>query len=89
MRTFVRLTAEQINELQAIFAALKKSSERGIKCAIGAQVFTDGLSIKVFHGEEARTLSIALGGDFSETVYTAKDSLSKGIDRDASRAELK
>ena len=82
MRAVIPLTDAQRAALRPFFKRLAKYNADGVPCAIGAQCFNDGLSIKVFHGDEAMTLAKALGGDMRDTVFTAEQSVRKGKERD-------
>ena len=67
MRLFIELTDDQILQLQPMFDAVRDGNDTGNKCCIAAQIFEDGITIKLMSQNEAVALSLALGGNMSET----------------------
>lgn len=84
MRALIKLTDGQRADLDQLFIAVRQSESIGADCAIGAQIFPDGISVKLFSGKQARTLAEALGGDMGKTVASAQQNHEEGIERDES-----
>ncbi len=88
MRSVIPLTDAQRSALHPFFNLVAKYNADGVPCAIGAQCFRDGLSVKLFHGDEAVTLADAIGGDMRDTVKTAEQSAREGTKRDMNRKNI-
>lgn len=67
----LKLNADQLVRLMPYFNAVIKANENGKKAAIGAQIWPDGIVVKLFEGEKAAALADALGGSFDEQVSSA------------------
>ncbi len=66
----IQLTDEQLIELEPFFQAVRDANARGDVAGILAQIYTDGMFVKLFEGEKCHALSKALGanGDSSSSV---------------------
>ena len=69
----IDLTKAQLEILEPLFQAVRTNNEHGTESAIAAQVWEDGMFVKLMDGEKARALSIALGGKPHRVVYSAAD----------------
>lgn len=69
----IDLTEEQLEILEPLFEAVRTNNENGTESAIAAQVWEDGMVVKLMTGEKARALSAALGGKFEHYAYSAAD----------------
>lgn len=83
MRMKIELTETQREQLRPLFDLVYASNNAGIDCAIGAQVFEDGINVKFFSGDQGLALANALGGNFDSYIVTADQAYQAGIERDA------
>ncbi|MDZ7804322.1 hypothetical protein [Thiohalophilus sp.] len=67
----IPLSNEQQKWLIGLFDEVRKANDAGEKCALGAQVFEDGLAVQLFHGERARIAAAVLGGNLDKNVASA------------------
>ena len=66
MNAFIKLTFWQRWKLRKFFKAVEDANLEGDSAAIGAQVWRDGMHVKLFDSERGRQLSRALGGNWDE-----------------------
>jgi hypothetical protein len=59
----IELTEEQKELLEPFFQSVRDANFIGSSAAIGAQIWPDGMVVKLFLAEKVRALSVALGGD--------------------------
>ena len=71
----IELTEEQKTLLEPLFQAVRDANATGSIAAIGAQIWTDGMVVKLFDQEKGKSLSAALGGDFNRMHISADDRL--------------
>lgn len=69
----IELTEEQKEQLAPLFEAVRNGNRAGVKSAIGAQIWMDGMVVKLFDGDQGSALSSALGGDWSNEHCSAED----------------
>lgn len=62
----VSLTAAQKKTLAPLFKDIEALNCKGVRCAIVAQVYKDGLLVKLLKGKEVTALARALGGGDGE-----------------------
>ena len=67
----IELTDEQREQLAPYFQAVIDGKKEGKSTAIGAQIWPDGMVVKLFDNEKGKALSKALGGDFSKVHVSA------------------
>ena len=71
MDIFIRLSYWQRWRLRKFFAAIKNvnrtGGSSGESAAVGAQIWKDGMHVKLFDGEKGSSLANALGGKFGVT----------------------
>jgi hypothetical protein len=59
----ISLTDAQKAELETFFTAVRKANAVGdVAPSIGAQIYEDGMVVRLFNAEQATALRVALGG---------------------------
>lgn len=71
----IELTEEQKALLEPLFQAVRDANAAGSTVAIGAQIWQDGMVVRLFDEREGKALSIALGGDYNRIHVSAGDRL--------------
>lgn len=66
MNAYISLTWWQRWRLRKFFAAVKAANLADDEAAIGAQIWKDGMHVKLFNRERGRALAAALGGRWDE-----------------------
>lgn len=67
MKKRLDLTEKQRKTLEPLFDLVRQNTG----CVIAAQVFTDGMRIRVLSGSAAKALCEALGGDYTSTISSS------------------
>lgn len=71
----IELTKEQKYLLEPLFQAVRDANEAGLTAAIGAQIWPDGMVVRLFDQEKGKAISTALGGDYNRMHVSAGDRL--------------
>jgi hypothetical protein len=69
----ITLTSEQKEQLEPLFAKVREANHRDELVCIGAQIWPDGMVVRVFREDQGRALAAALGGDFDRHHYSAAE----------------
>ncbi len=69
----IDLSEEQKQQLGPLFRAVEEGNKRGIACAIGAQIWPDGIVVRIFDGEKLEVLARALGAKEGVIHDSAED----------------
>ncbi len=69
----ISLTQEQLDELLPFFGAVIAANDRGETAAIGAQIYEDGMIVKLFENERGEALATALGSNWGVGWASAED----------------
>lgn len=64
MIAYIKLSLHQRQELKKFFMAVQDANKAGKHAAIGAQIWEDGMRVKLFNDHQGRKLSAALGGNW-------------------------
>ncbi len=75
----IELTEEQITLLEPLFQAVRDANKAGKVLAIGAQIWPDGMVVKLFDDEKGKALSSALGGNYNRRHFSADDRMDTGV----------
>lgn len=71
MNDFIKLSWWQRWKLRKYFKAVHAANDNCDDAAIGAQIWSDGMHVKLFLNEQGRVLSKALGGNFTKTYASS------------------
>lgn len=74
----VTLTDEQRRQLEPFFNAVRAGNSVGAAFSIGAQIWPDGMVVKLFAGEQAKALAASLGSDATARSASADARMAKG-----------
>lgn len=66
MNKFIKLSWWQRWKLRKFFHAVESANMADDCAAIGAQIWEDGMHVKLFNADRGRALSEALGGNWKE-----------------------
>lgn len=69
----IKLTDEQVAILKPYFKAVSDGNKKGESHYIGAQIWPDGMVVRLFNAEAGAALSAALGGDPERIHLSASD----------------
>jgi len=73
----IELTKKQKQQLEPYFQAVRTANEKyHPDIAIAAQVFEDGMVVRLMQGDKGKALAKALGGEWSKVHYSAEERLS-------------
>ncbi len=64
MRTYIKLSLWQRWKLRKFFKGVEDANRSGTYAAIGAQIWPDGMHVRLFNNEQGHALSNALGGNW-------------------------
>jgi len=67
----IELTEEQKALLEPLFQAVRDANASGSTAAIGAQIWLDGMVVRLFDERKGKALSTVLGGDYSQIHVSA------------------
>ena len=71
----IELTEEQKAILAPLFQAVRDANVSGSTAAIGAQIWPDGMVVRLFDERKGKALSIVLGGNYNRMHVSAGDRL--------------
>lgn len=71
----IELNDEQKAQLEPYFQAVRDGNQGGKITAIGAQIWPDGMVVRLFDQEKGEALAKALGGDIGRMHVSADDRL--------------
>jgi hypothetical protein len=66
METYIKLSWWQRWKLRKFFKGAEDANLAGDRAAIGAQIWNDGMHVRLFNAERGKALSDALGGKWEE-----------------------
>lgn len=69
----IELTEEQKALLLPLFQAVCDANAAGMTASIGAQIWPDGMVVRLFDERKGKALSTALGGDYNRMHVSAGD----------------
>lgn len=69
----IELTKKQKQLLEPFFKAVRDGNKEGKPATIGAQVWPDGMVVRLFDEEKSKALSSALGGNYNKMHFSADD----------------
>ena len=75
----IELTEEQKALLEPLFQAVRVANKEGGVLAIGAQIWPDGMVVKLFDQEKGKALSSALGGNYNRRHFSSDDRMDSGV----------
>ena len=67
----IELTEEQKALLEPLFQAVRDANASGSTAAIGAQIWPDGMVVRLLDERKGKALSTVLGGDYSRIHVSA------------------
>lgn len=75
----IELTEAQKELLEPLFQAVRDANKTGSVAAIGAQIWPDGMVVKLFDQDKGEALSSALGGIYTRMHLSADDRMDTGV----------
>lgn len=75
----IELTDAQKDLLEPMFQAVREANKKGSLASIGAQIWPDGMVVKLFDQDKGAALSSALGGNCHRIHYSADDRIDIGV----------
>lgn len=79
----IELTEEQKELLEPLFQAVRDANAGGSTSAIGAQIWPDGMVVRLFNDRNGKVLSAALGGDYERVHVSAAARIGESDDAGA------
>ncbi|PKO45742.1 MAG: hypothetical protein CVU31_11645 [Betaproteobacteria bacterium HGW-Betaproteobacteria-4] len=67
----IELTEEQKALLEPLFQAVRDANAAGSTAAIGAQIWPDGMVVRLFDERKGKALSAVLGGNYNRMHVSA------------------
>jgi len=75
----IELTEEQKTLLEPLFQAVRDANADGSTAAIGAQIWPDGMVVRLFDERKGKALSAVLGGNYNKRHFSADGRINDGV----------